>query len=80
MKSIVVFCGSSAGTDPAFTAAARAALSAGGHDGLTELEIVGTLTERKVRMGGARETGAGHLIHPIRISTSPRPPPPSGGQ
>jgi len=95
VTSIAVFCGSSAGTDPAFEAAARAvgieiarrgwtlvygggsvglmgvmadaALSAGGrvvgviprflyewevgHDGLTELEIVGTLTERKVRMG-----------------------------
>ena len=95
MTSIAVFCGSSAGADPVFAAAARAvgleiarrgwtlvygggsvglmglladaALSAQcrvvgviprflyewevGHDGLTELEIVGTLTERKVRMG-----------------------------
>jgi uncharacterized protein (TIGR00730 family) len=95
VTAIAVFCGSSAGTDPVFAAAARevghqvasrgwtlvygggsvglmgvladAALSAGGrvvgviprflydwevgHDGLTELEIVGTLTERKVRMG-----------------------------
>ena len=95
MTAIAVFCGSSVGAEPAFTAAARAvglevarrgwtlvygggsvglmgvladaALAAGGrvvgviprflyewevgHDGLTELEIVGSLTERKVRMG-----------------------------
>ena len=95
MTAVVVFCGSSQGTDPGFAAAARAvgreiarrkwtlvygggsvglmglladaSLAAGGrvvgviprflyerevgHDGLTELEIVETLTERKVRMG-----------------------------
>jgi hypothetical protein len=93
--AVCVFCGSSAGADPAFADAARslgreiarrgwtlvygggsvglmgiladAALGAGGrvvgviprflyewevgHDDLTELEIVETLTERKVRMG-----------------------------
>ena len=95
MFSVCVFCGSSFGADPAFTAAAatvgrsiaergwtlvygggrvglmgvvaNAALGAGGrvvgviprflyewevgHDGLTELEIVATLAERKLRLG-----------------------------
>jgi len=94
-RSICVFCGSSFGDDPRYTAAARdtgiaiarrgwtlvygggrvglmgvvanAALEAGGrvvgviprflydrevgHDGLTALEIVPSLTERKIRMG-----------------------------
>jgi len=94
-RSLCVFCGSSFGDDPRYTAAARdtgvaiarrgwtlvygggrvglmgvvanAALEAGGrvlgviprflydrevgHDGLTALEIVPSLTERKIRMG-----------------------------